>query len=63
MTTQQKMEAKIASRSTASLKEMAVALYSDVRAESALVLSMVLDALMCRIPEAEFVSFCAKMEG
>lgn len=63
MTAQQKMTSKIASRSTASLKEMAIVLFSDARAESGLVLSAVLDALMARLSESEFVAFCSKMEA
>ena len=62
MTAQQKMTAKIASRSTASLIEMASLLYSDVRAESDIVLSAVLDALMGRLPEGKFVALCSKLE-
>ena len=63
MTVQQKISAKINARTTASLMEMAAALYTDARAEASLVLSSVLDVLMARLPEPDFVTFCEKLEG
>lgn len=59
----EKMAKRIAAQSTASLKEMAAKLYVDMRDEASIVLSAVLDALMLRLPEAEFVSFCEALEG
>lgn len=58
MTAQQKISRKIAAQTTASLKEMAASLASDTRDGAGLVLSAVLDSLMVRMPDAEFVSFC-----
>ncbi len=58
-----KIITKIASQKTEALMEMAVMLYSDMRDEADIVLNAVLDALMARLPEAEFVDFCSKMEG
>ena len=63
MTAQQKITSKIEARSTASLREMATALYSDVRDGSEIVLAAVLDALMTRMSDADFVAFCAVLEG
>lgn len=63
MTAQQKLNAKVASQSTASLKKIATAMNSDIRDESSIVLSAALDALMARLPEAEFVSFCSELEA
>lgn len=58
MTAQQQIEAKIAKLSTEALKDMAIKLYADVRDGAEIVLSAVLDALMARMPEDEFVTFC-----
>ena len=58
MTAQQKLTARVAGLSTAMLKDMAGKLLADQRDGSEIVLSEVLDALMGRLPEAEFVAFC-----
>lgn len=63
MTAQQKLTSKIASQKTEALKEMAAALYADMRDGADLVFSAVLDALMARLPEDDFVAFCEKMEA
>jgi hypothetical protein len=55
---QQKINARVASLSVATLKDMAGKLMNDQRAGTEIVLSAVMDALMARMPEAEFVSFC-----
>lgn len=57
------INAKIAGLTIKTLKEMAIALFSDAREESGIVLSAVLDRLMAVMPEAEFVSFCEEVEA
>lgn len=54
----EQIAAKVSAQSTKSLKEMAHALATDTRDGVDLVLSAVLDALMARLPEAEFISLC-----
>lgn len=63
MTAQQKFTATIEAQNTSSLKEMAVKLFSDTRDGAELVFSAVLDVLMNRLPEDEFVAFCEEMEA
>lgn len=63
MNAQQKLTTKIDSQKTSALKEMAIALYTDMRDGADIVFSAVLDVLMARLPEEEFVDFCEKMEA
>jgi hypothetical protein len=63
MTAQEKFAAKIQSQSVSSLKEMAKKLFADTREGADMVFSAVLDALMNRIPEDEFIAFCEEMEA
>lgn len=58
MTAQQKLNAKIARLSVATLKDMAGKLVNDNRDGSEIVLSAVLDSLLGRMPEADYVVFC-----
>ncbi len=53
---------KIKSLSTQALKSAAAALIIDAREGSDLALSAVLDELLSRMDEAEFVSFCGSLE-
>lgn len=53
-----KLTAKISTLTTEMLKDMAIRLNSDFRDGADLVQSAVMDALMARMPEAEFVQFC-----
>jgi hypothetical protein len=62
MTAQQKFTAKVSSLSVAMLKEIATKMYTDSRDEADMVLSAAIDALMTKMPEAEFVAFCEEME-
>lgn len=55
---QQKLTAKIAGLSVATLQDMAAKLIVDQREGTEIVLSAVMDALMARMPEAKFVAFC-----
>lgn len=55
---QQKINTKVDALSTPTLKDMAGKLMASDRDGSEIVLSAVLDALMGRLPEAEFVTFC-----
>ena len=57
-TAQQKLTARISGLSITTLKDMAAKLMNDQRAGTEIVLSAVMDSLMGRLPEAEFVSFC-----
>jgi hypothetical protein len=57
-----KINAKVSKLSTEALKDMAAKLYVDNRDEAQIVFSAVLDALMGRLPEADFVAFCASVE-
>jgi hypothetical protein len=59
----EKLVGKVEKQTTASLKDMAAQLVNDMRDGTDLVFSVVLDALMARLPEAEFVAFCEKLEG
>lgn len=54
----EKITARIAKLSTEMLKDMIRKLNNDFRDGADLVQSAALDALMSRIPEAEFVAFC-----
>jgi DNA-directed RNA polymerase specialized sigma24 family protein len=54
----EKITAKITGLTTEMLKDMAARLTDDFRDGADLVQSAVLDALMSRLPEAEFVAFC-----
>lgn len=63
MTAQQKFTAKVSSLSIPMLKEVANKMMADTRAEADMVLSAALDALMAKLPEAEFVAFCEEMES
>jgi hypothetical protein len=54
---------KVSAQKTETLMEMATALFNDMRDGADIVLSAVLDVLMARLPEDQFVAFCAKMEG
>ncbi len=58
MNAQQQMEAKIAKLSTEALKDMVLKLHADMRDGAEIALSAVLDALMNRLPEDDFVAFC-----
>lgn len=58
-----KIVAKVTAQKTDTLKEMAASLYVDMREGADIVLSAVLDALMARMPEADFVAFCEKLEA
>lgn len=44
------------------LKEMAKLLMADMREGSEIVFNAVIEALEAKLPEAEFVSFCAELE-
>lgn len=57
-----KLTAKIEAQPTAALQAMAKQLVSDMRDGTDLVLSKILDVLMNRLPEAEFVQFCEGLE-
>lgn len=63
MTAQQKLTAKVQALKVATLKEMAKHLVVDARAEADIVLSATLDALMAKMPEAQFVAFCDELEA
>jgi hypothetical protein len=63
MNAAEKMTRKIAAQSTDALKDMASKLYADMREGADIVFSAVLDALMARLPEEEFVAFCDAMEA
>ncbi len=63
MTAQQKFTAKVSGLSVSMLKEIAIKMMADTRAEADMVLSAALDALMAKLPEAEFVAFCEEMEA
>lgn len=58
-----KLTAKIEAQSTDALKDMASKLMADMRDGAEIVLSAVLDALMVRLPEDQFVALCEKLEG
>jgi hypothetical protein len=62
MTATEKLNAKVAALNTETLKDMAGKLMRDTREGTELVLSAVLDALMGRLPEAEFVALCEGLE-
>ena len=57
------INAKVANLSEATLKEMAIALFNDVRDGSEIVLSAVLDRLMAIMTEAAFVDFCEGIDA
>lgn len=57
----EKITARIAKLSTEMLKDMIRKLNNDFRDGADLVQSAALDALMSRIPEAEFVAFCGAL--
>jgi hypothetical protein len=57
------LQSKIEAKSTDALKDMAMKLMADMRDGVEIVLSAVLDVLMVRMPEGEFVDLCEKMEG
>jgi len=63
MTAQQKFTAKVSSLNVPMLKEIALKMMAEPRAEADMVLSAALDALMAKLPEAEFVAFCEEMEA
>ena len=52
------IKAKVQECSVDTLKEMAQALMSDHRDGADLVQNVVLDELMVRLPEVDFVAFC-----
>jgi hypothetical protein len=52
-----KLLAKIETLSTVDLKEMAIALADDFRDEADMVLTAIMNALMNRMAEADFVAF------
>ena len=58
-----KLQSKIEAQSTDALKDMATKLYADMRDGAEIVLSAVLDVLMVRMPEDQFVALCEKLEG
>ncbi|TIU12443.1 MAG: hypothetical protein E5W44_07205 [Mesorhizobium sp.] len=58
-----KLTAKIEAQTTDALKDMAAKLVSDMRDGAEIVLSAVLDVLMVRLPEDQFVALCEKLEG
>lgn len=57
------LTAKIEAQTTTALQDMAAKLYADMREGTDLVLSTILDVLMTRLPEGEFVALCEKLEG
>jgi len=63
MNAKQKIEAKVSALSIATLKDMAKQLIADTRAEADIVLSATLDALMVKMPEEAFVTFCGELEA
>ena len=63
MTAQEKIANKVAAIKIADLQVMAEALVADMRDEAGIVLSAVLNALMNKMPEADFVAFCEKLEA
>jgi hypothetical protein len=54
----EKIIAKISPLSVKALKELAVKLNGDLSTEASIVLDAIMDTLMNRMPEDEFVSFC-----
>jgi len=56
------INAKVATLSLNTLKDMAIKLNSDFREGSDEVMSAVLNRLMAIMPEAKFVAFCDSME-
>lgn len=62
MTATEKLNAKVAALNTEALKDMAGKLMRDTREGSEIVLSAVLDTLIGRLPEAEFVKLCEGLE-
>lgn len=58
---QQKINARVAGLSIVTLKDMAGKLMNDQRAGTEIVLSAVMDSLMARMPEADFVAFCESL--
>ena len=52
------IQTKVAKLSTEMLRDMAVKLNSDFRDGADLVQSVVMNELMSRLPEAEFVALC-----
>jgi hypothetical protein len=58
-----KLQSKIEAQSTDTLKDMAMKLMADMRDGAEIVLSAVLDVLMVRLPEDQFVALCEKLEG
>lgn len=50
--------ARIGKLSTSDIKEMAIAISQDLQDGAELVEAAILDELMQRMPEAEFVAFC-----
>lgn len=54
----EKMIAKLQTVKTSQLKEMAVLLEKDLSREADIVSNAVLDVLIARLPEEEFVEFC-----
>lgn len=62
MTATEKLNAKVSALSTESLIDMAAKLVKDTREGTEIVLSAVLDALMGRLPEADFVKLCEGLE-
>lgn len=54
----EKMIARLQTVKTSQLKEMAVLLNEDFSNEATIVSNAVLDVLMARLPEEEFVEFC-----
>ncbi len=58
MTKRQKFTSLIANRSVESLKEMVMTLKDSDSDDAAFVEGAILDNLMARMPEAEFVAFC-----
>jgi hypothetical protein len=62
MTATEKMTDKLSGLSIATLKDMVIKLNTDMREGTDIVLSFALDALMARMPEPDFVSFCEGLE-
>jgi hypothetical protein len=59
----EKIIAKLEALSLSSLKDMASKLMVDTRPEAGVVMSAVLDVMMMKMAEDEFVAFCAELEG
>lgn len=59
----EKIITKLEALSVPSLKDMATKLMVDTRPEADVVMSALLDVLMLKTSEADFVSFCEMLEA